>query len=232
MIDIFTFFDMDTIFFTFYGYPMSYLEFFGTVFTVLCVWFTTRAKVISWPLGIIGTTLYLFLFYQIRLYSDLLEQTYFLISGFIGWWVWYRVGTHGRSEAAAATVGWNSTRTNIAYALGVALCTVMLTWVISHVHLWLPGLFSQPADFPLLDSFTTVLSFAAQWLLVRKKIESWVLWMLVDVIAIGLYWFKDVRFISLEYVLFLFLAAMGFWKWIKMNRASHKTYAHIQATPV
>lgn len=211
-------FDINTTLFTFIGYPMSYIEFFGTIFTIWCVWLTAKAKVLSWPVGIVGTVLYLALFYQIQLYSDLFEQVYFLISGFIGWWVWLHPKQGQKNDVAQLKVGRNTVKENVLYVIGIAIGTVVLTYITSNLHLWLPAYFTEPAALPFLDAFTTVMSFVAQWLLVRKKFESWVLWILVDAIAIGLYWFKGVRFISLEYVLFLFIAIGGLINWVKIHQ--------------
>jgi nicotinamide mononucleotide transporter len=77
---------ISTVFFTVLGYPMSYIEFFGTVFNIWCVYLTAKGKVLSWPIGMAGIVLYFFLFYQIRLYSDLLEQVYFFVMSIYGWW--------------------------------------------------------------------------------------------------------------------------------------------------
>ena len=211
-------FDINTTLFTFIGYPMSYIEFFGTIFTIWCVWLTAKAKVLSWPVGIVGTVLYVALFYQIQLYSDLFEQVYFLISGFIGWWVWLHPKQGQKNDGAQLKVGRNTVKENVLYVIGIAIGTVILTYITSNLHLWLPAYFTEPAALPFLDAFTTVMSFVAQWLLVRKKFESWVLWILVDAIAIGLYWFKGVRFISFEYVLFLFIAIGGLINWVKIHQ--------------
>jgi nicotinamide mononucleotide transporter len=213
--------DIDTTMFTVWNYPMSYIEFIGTIFTIWCVWLTARAKVLSWPVGIIGTVLYAFLFYQIQLYSDLIEQVYFLATGFIGWWAW----THPKSAQEANSqrelkIQTNTYKQNIFYGVLLLLGTALLTYVIKNLNVWAPQYFTEPASFPLLDSFTTVMSFLAQWLLIRKRIESWVLWIIVDAIAIGLYWVKGVRFVSLEYVLFFFIASFGLVRWIKEFKKS------------
>lgn len=81
MIDTLLYFlDINTTFFTVMGYPMSYIEFFGTIFNIICVYLVARNNIWNWPIGILGVILYIFLFYQIQLYSDLLEQVYFLIT--------------------------------------------------------------------------------------------------------------------------------------------------------
>ena len=98
---------------------------------------------------------------------------------------------------------------------GIAVFTIIGTWAMANIHLWLPSLFPEPASLPALDVLTTVMSFAAQILLVFKKFENWILWVIVDVIAIGLYWYKGVPFVSLLYVIFLVLASKGLISWYK-----------------
>src|SRR3989344_4392191 len=88
---------VNTVFFTVLGYPMSYLEFFGTLFNLACVILVVRKNVWTWPVGIVGVVLFGILFYQIQLYSDLVEQGYYLITGFYFWWLWLH-GKHAVQE--------------------------------------------------------------------------------------------------------------------------------------
>ncbi|MES3005178.1 MAG: nicotinamide riboside transporter PnuC [Patescibacteria group bacterium] len=217
-----SFFSINTTFFTLMDYSMSYVEFFGTIFTIWCVWLTSKAKILSWPIGIVGVTLYMVLFYQINLYGDMLEQGYFLITGFIGWYVWL----HPKKDKNGVKndtlkISTNSFKVNVFYAILVAFLTVVLAWVTMNLDNWLPKYFPEATTYPFLDAFTTTMSFIAQWLLVKKKLESWVLWIIVDVIGIWLYWVKGVKFISLEYVLFLGIAISGLIGWHK----EHKSYS-------
>jgi len=221
--DIAHLFSINTTFFTVLDYPMSYIEFFGTIFTIWCVWLTAKAKVLSWPVGIVGVVLYLFLFYQIQLYSDLFEQTYFLVTSFIGWWIWLHPKT--RAEANKddeLKIGRNSLRENLAYAGIIAAGTALLVYVTVHLNVWLPAYFTEPAAFPFLDAFTTAMSFTAQWLLTKKRLENWLLWIAVDAIDVWLYWFKGVKFVSLEYGLFFFIASYGFYQWVSECRQYKK----------
>ncbi len=210
------FLDINTVFFTALEYPMSYIEFFGTLFTIWCVWLTARAKILSWPIGIIGTLLYMFLFYQIGLYSDLFEQIYFLITGFVGWWLWLRPKNKENTDSQnQLKIGTNTLKTNLIYLVIVGLGTLFFTYLATNLDNWFPKYFQEPASFPFLDAFTTSMSFVAQWLLARKKVESWILWIIVDIIGIWLYWAKGVKFISMEYVLFLIIATKGLIDWNK-----------------
>lgn len=241
---IMNFFSINTTFFTLWDYQMSYIEFFGTIFGIWCVWLVARAKILSWPIGIIGTILYVLLFYQIHLYSDMIEQAYFLVTGFIGWYAWsqHKTATSKTDLATASTgsaigspqleISFNTLRQNLWYGVIIAVGTLVLSYIVSHLDNWLPRYFPVEASFPLLDAFTTVMSFMAQWLLVRKKVESWVLWIIVDVIGIWLYYAKGVKFISMEYVLFLGLASYGLWGWVKelKNKKLANPNSHEQAT--
>lgn len=82
------FFDINTLFFTLWGYPMSYLEFFGAVSGAVAVWLSARANVWSWPIGAASVVLFFFLFYQIQLYPDMFLQVFFFITNLQGWWRW------------------------------------------------------------------------------------------------------------------------------------------------
>lgn len=216
-------FDINTTFFTVLDYPMSFIEFFGTIFTIWCVWLTARARVLSWPVGIVGSVLYLFLFYQISLYSDLFEQVYFLVTSVIGWWIWLHPKTRaGANRDGELKIGRNSFRENCGYAAVVAAGTALLTYVTMNLDVWLPSYFPEPASFPFLDALTTAMSFTAQWLLTRKRLENWVLWIAVDAIDVWLYWFKGVKFISLEYGLFFIIASVGLYNWVREHRQYKK----------
>ena len=87
---------------------------------------------------------------------------------------------------------------------------------MSNIHLLLSAFFEKPAAFPYADAFTTTASVLAIFLQARKKVESWWLWIAVDVVAIGIYWIKDIRFIAVEFFIFLLLSIWGLWKWQRM----------------
>jgi nicotinamide mononucleotide transporter len=201
---------VDTVFFKVLGYPMSYVEFFGTVTYLWSVWFIAKRNVWTWPIGIVSVLLYLVLFYQIRLYSDALEQVYYLGASVYGWWFW----TRSKSGGSVITDVLYSSRLSAASALAItALLSVVLGYATSRIHVWAPALFPQPASFPYLDAVTTIMSFTAMWLMARKRVESWIYWIIVDLIGIWLYFVKEVRFISVLYVILLGLAAKGLVDW-------------------
>lgn len=211
---IYHFLSINTIFFTVMNYPMSYIEFFGTIFNLWSVWLVARNNVWNWPIGNIGVVLFAILFYQINLYSDLGEQVYYFITGFYGWYMWLRIRKN--NENTDEKVEHESLNVLSYYAVAVVLLSIALGFAMSRINIWLPAYFPEPASYPYLDAFTTVLSFAATVLMIYKKVECWYLWILVDVIGIWLYNAKGVTFIALLYAVFLVLATKGLFNWLKI----------------
>lgn len=208
-------FDVTTIAFTVLGYPLSYIELVGTILYLWSVWLIARQNILTWPVGIASVLLYMALFYQIQLYSDALEQAYYLVASVYGWWLW---GSRGRQAEQAFEPYVSAPRTmGLVLLLTVAL-SVALGGLMSRIHELLPALFPVPAAFPYLDAATTIMSFSAMWLMAQKRLESWAYWIIVDVIGIGLYYVQGVRFISLLYVILLGLAINGLVSWLRSAR--------------
>lgn len=216
------FFNVNTVFFTVLGYPMSYLEFFGTLANIWSVWLIARNKILTWPVGIVGVVLFLALFFQIHLYSDMLEQFYFLVTGFWGWWVWSKASKQAQSDESTEILS-SSLTVNLGWILATGVGTLLLAWFTRQLNVWLPDIFLAPPSYATLDALTTIMSFVATIMMVRKNITCWYYWIIVDIIGIGLYFAKDVRLLSLLYALFLVLAIQGWWKW----RTLQKVEAHV-----
>ena len=216
------FLSVDNIAFTVLGYPMSYVELLGTILYLWSVWLIAHRRVLTWPVGIISVLLYMALFYQIRLYADALEQIYYLIASVYGWLYWSKPtsssdqGVIVRYSAPAEMLRWVLATATLAIAVGV---------LISRLYLLLPSVFPEAASFPYLDALTTVMSFTAMWLLARRRIESWIYWIIVDAIGIWLYFVKDVRFVSLLYVILLAMAINGLLSWTKAAAQAKSTSA-------
>lgn len=215
---IFHIFDIKNIFFTVLGYPMSYVEFIGTIFNLWCVWLAAKAKISTWPIGIVGIVFYIFLFYQIQFYSDLIEQFYFLVMSFYGWWTWAKIKSEGEKKEKSQGIKFNTKRNNIITLIILVVGSFALTELTTHLNSLFPSLFPLPASYPFLDAFTTVMSFVATVLLARKIVESWYLWILVDVIGVWLYYVRGVKFIALEYLIFLVMATYGMLDWFRILR--------------
>jgi len=181
---------------------MTGIEIVAVVAGVLCVWLTVRQNIWCWPVGLIQVGLYIFIFYEVKLYSDMLLHAIYVVLGVYGWFHWARGGTD-RKKLPVTRLN----RTAIPVWLAMTLIA-SASW----------GFFMSrytDAALPYGDAFTTVASLVAQWLMVRKRLESWIVWITVDVVAIGIYAYKDLWLTSLLYLMFLGLAIAGFiaWRW-------------------
>jgi nicotinamide mononucleotide transporter len=194
---------------------MSYVEFIGTILYLWSVWLISRRNILTWPIGVISVLLYMVLFYQIRLYSDTIEQIYYLGASLYGWWVWNK---SPKENGQITDVKYNSSRNVILWIVFTAIISVIFGFLMSRIHILFPVIFPEEASFPYLDAITTIMSFSAMWLMAQKKIESWIYWIIVDVIGVWLYFAKDVKFISLLYVILLVIAFNGLRMWHKSTQ--------------
>lgn len=207
------FFDSNSIFFSFLGYPMSYLEFFGTLAGGLAVWLSANGNIWSWSIGIINVVLFFFLFYQVQLYPDMFLQIFFFITNLIGWWRWAHpnVGEENKKNELRPT--WMSISGLSIMILLTVFGTISFGYFASGLHEMFPKVFYLPSAFPYMDSFVLAISIVATYLMVQKKVECWIAWILADVVATYLYFTKGILLVGIEYFFFCLIAAYGFWKW-------------------
>jgi nicotinamide mononucleotide transporter len=207
----YAFVNLNTPFFEVLSYPVSYVEFFGTLFNLASVALVARKSIWNWPIGIVGASIFVALFYQVNLYAELVQQIYFIFCSFYGWWYWSQSKNKESKESCVATF---SSRQEI---LGWILVTLSLTLafalLIKNIHILFPFIFSVPASYPFTDSFVTMMSFVAMILMARMRTECWIYWIAVNLVSIGLYFKKGIPFICLLYVVFLLMAFAGLWNW-------------------
>ena len=204
---------------TLLAYDISWLELIGTLTGLASVWLAVRNNVLTWPVGLINVVCFAVLFYQFRLYSDTLLQVYFFGMSLYGWWQW-----RDRS-ANSETIKVLSGRRRWAWLGVIFAMTLVQGYWVSRAHTFLPTLFPEPAAFPYPDAFTTVASIVATYLLARRTLESWVLWVAVDIVSIVLYFSKGIYLVGIEYIIFLCLASLGGYRWyIKIINSNRTTY--------
>jgi nicotinamide mononucleotide transporter len=208
-------FDIRNIFFSALGYDMSYLEFFAALFGGMGVWLSARSNIWTWPVGIIAVILAFFLVYQVQLYPDMFLQAFYFVTGILGWWRWAnpREGEENkRRQLKASSLGLK--RFGRLTAIGI-VGTYTLGTFAENLHELFPSIFSIPSAYPYADSFVTVMSVVATFYMIEKKIESWIIWIVVDALAAYLYFSKGIKLFALEYIVFCLLASYGLWNWLR-----------------
>ena len=198
---------------------MSYLEFFGVVTGGIAVWLSAKGNIWSWPFGAVSVFLLFFLFFQVQLYPDMFLQAFFFVTNLIGWWRWAHPKEGEEDKKNELRISYMLPKQWLVFS-GIGVMGTLIAGIMaSHLHEWLPGIFALPSAFPYIDSFVTVMSIVATFLMVRKNVECWAVWILVDAVATGLYFVKGIKFLGLEYLVFCFIAAFGLWNWIKEYRS-------------
>ena len=184
---------------------MGPLEYVAAGLGVINVALVVRRSVWNYPFGIAMVSLYFFVFLETRLYSDALLQIFFLVVNLYGWRSW--LSARGESgEVPVLTLSW---RERLFWVVGTA--SFSLIWGLGMAR------FTDAAA-PLLDAAIAGTSVAAQLLMARRRIENWVLWILVDVAAIGLYASRGLEPTAWLYGLFLLLSIAGLIDWHRALR--------------
>ena len=202
------FFDIANTSFTVIGYPISYVELIGTLFGLVSVYFASRANILTWGTGIVNELFLFILFFQVHLYADMFLQVYFFIVTIYGWYNW-------KTKPVRHSITTTNKKLRWLIAIIIVAGSLLSGLMIKNIHIYLPDYFKVAAAYPFTDSLVMVLSIIATVLLARKKIENWVLWILVDAICVVLYVKKAVYFLSLEYLIFWGLASYGLYEWKK-----------------
>jgi nicotinamide mononucleotide transporter len=184
---------------------MNWLESAGFVTGALSVWLAVRQNPWNWPFGVANAVFFFLLFLRARLYGDMALQVLFMAICVLGWYRWL-FGGEGHSRLGVTRI----TRTGaVAYTVAAVAATAAFT----------PYLRSINDAAPLLDALTTVLSVEAQYLMTRKVIEHWLVWMAADVIYIWLYAERGLYLTSLLYVVFFAMCVAGWRDWrLDMDR--------------
>lgn len=216
------FFSIENIAFRVLGYDLSYLELFGWLTGITAVYLSANANLWSWPIGIANVTLSFFLFYQVQLYPDMLLQVFFFITNVLGWLRWANPREGEEDLRRELKVSWMERKQLVITVLTGLLGTILMALFASNLHEWIPSVFSKPSASPFLDSFITVMSIIATFYMVQKKIECWIIWLLIDIVATYVYFIRDLRFYSLLYFIFCGIAAFAVWNWTREFRTYQK----------
>ena len=175
-------------------------EILAVIFGIISVYLSTREHIWSWPTALVNVALYFIVFLEAKLYADMgLQVVYFALSLY-GWYEWL-YGGENRTELHVSRVT-RSLGLKL-LLIGLASAAIMGTMLARFTD----------ASLPYLDSATTSTSLVAQWMMTRKILENWAVWVVVDVVYVGMFIFKKLYLTAGLYAVFLVLAVMGFIQW-------------------
>jgi nicotinamide mononucleotide transporter len=203
-------FDINNIIFEALGYRMSLLEMLATLTGLAAVWLAARSNILTWLFALINAVLFFILFYQVNLYSAMALQVFFFCNALYGWYNWRRSESDDKNPVTMLRH-----KERVIWLAVILLGAIALGTVMGRIHLWLPDLFTEKATFVYTDAMIAVMSIVASLLLAKLRLENWILWILVNLMSVAMYAMRGVMLVSLQYVIFLFMASYGFVEWKK-----------------
>lgn len=181
-------------------FQTSYLELIAVFFGLLSVWFMKKEKVLVFPFGIVNVLIYVYICFNTKLYAYASINVFYFVMSVYGWYNWTRKDSDDRTIRIS-----QCSQTELIFnTVAIIFFFFMIRFILKeYTDSRLPG----------WDAFTSSVYIFAQWLLSRKKIENWLLWITGDVISIGLFAFQNLYFSSLQYLVFTIIAVLGFLEW-------------------
>lgn len=193
----------------------QYIEILGTAVGLIYLWQEYRASIYLWITSIIMPAIYLYVYYQAGLYADFGINIYYLVIALYGWLAWrYNFSLRGkRKESKELSISHIRQGVIIRLALLFLAAWAIISYILIHY---------TNSTVPFTDAFTTALSIVGMYMLARKYIEQWWVWLVVDITSCALYIYKELYFTAVLYALYAIIAIFGYRKWKQlMNNEKH-----------
>jgi nicotinamide mononucleotide transporter len=178
------------------------LELVAVVFGVISVLFARKNNILVYPTGLVSTILYVYILYEFQFYGDLIINFYYTIMGVLGWYLWSKT-KGGHEEFPISTINRKE------FLISTLIFTLTLTFVVLVYYFF--GKFTDWTAY--VDAFTTGLFFVGMWLMAKRKIENWILWIIADAISVPLYFYKGLTFSSFQFLTLTIIAIFGYKEW-------------------
>ena len=184
-----------------------FLEFIAVFLGILSVVFAKMNKIAVYPTGIISTGIFVYLLFHFELLGDMIINAYFFLMSIYGWFYWSKK-KYGK---IINRVSYGSRNDYIISSFIFIISLILISKIYKSFNLFV----SWTA---YIDTLTTGIFFVAMWLMARRKIESWIFWIIGDIISIPLYFYKGLAITTIQYFIFTIIAVMGYKSWIKIYK--------------
>ncbi len=184
-----------------------FLEFIAVFLGILSVIFAKMNKIAVYPTGMISTGIFVYLLFHFKLLGDMIINAYFFFMSIYGWFYW----SYKKEGQIINKVSYGS---NNDYIIGALIFLISL--ILISIIYKLFNLFTSWSAY--IDTLTTGIFFVAMWLMARRKVESWIFWIIGDLISIPLYLYKGLAITTIQYFIFTIIAVMGYKSWVKIYK--------------
>ncbi len=189
------------------------LEFIAVTTGILSVIYSRKENILLYPVGLISTTIFIYLSVKGHLYGEASVNLYYTIMSIYGWWLWAKKSPDNSPELKI-------THSNRKEWIN-QLLFFLLFYVVLFISLtWLKKEFA-PEAIPWADAFASASAYTGMWLMARKKVESWYWWIITDIASVPLYYSKGYVFTGFQFVILTILAIAGLQSW-KLKSQSAK----------
>ena len=186
------------------------LEILAVIFGFLSVWFSKNNNVLVFPTGLVNTSIFVYLLFKWELIGDMIINAYYFIVSIYGWYYWTRKNNEEYTPITKIDISEKKFISLIAI-----LSCLFVSLMYSYFDKW-SGVVSY------IDILTTSIFFVGMWLMAKRKIESWIYWIIGDIISVPLYLYKGLAFTSFQYFIFTFIAIAGYYKWKNIYNKKHQ----------
>ena len=180
------------------------LEFLAFSFGIISVIFAKKENILVYPTGIICTVITVYILYKAQYFGDMMMNIYYSLMSIYGWWNWSRI----QNDKYLLKIT-RFSKNDLGLTVFLFLLTITITYAVYTFNL-------TEIKIPnYIDIFTSGIFFTAMWLMANKKLESWVFWIIGDIITVPLYAYRGLGMLSLQYIIFTILAIQGYIEWKK-----------------
>lgn len=181
-------------------FQTSFIEMIAVIAGLTSVWLMKKEQILAFPFGIINVVIYVIIFFRSHLYANAGINAFFALMSIYGWYNW----TRPRPNAGRLSITVCSKMEMVLNILAGVGFFLLIRWLLIRY---------TETRLPSWDAFTTAVYILAQWMLSRKKIENWILWILSDTVMIGICFVENLYFSSFQYLVFTIIATLGFLEW-------------------
>ena len=196
---------------------MDFIEAAGTVTGVFCVWFFIRQNIWAWSMAAVSAILFGIVFYTAGLYSNMALQGFYVALAAYGWHQWRRGGAEQSGVRVHRLTLSHGVILGLAVVIMAVAGVVILTWITQNGPITARSVivFLTEEQARSADALATAMSLAGTWMQAKKILENWLLWIITDMLLVGVFFSQGLYFTTALYVLYLGMATMGFMAWKK-----------------